>query len=85
MSVGTGRQNIWIVFWNIFIYGKTWMGTRHLYWILTGPSFAVRAFFFWEKTLLLLRLAQPLSSRHSLTTPIPLSESLFVRHVEESS
>jgi hypothetical protein len=24
-----------------FISGNTWMGTRHLYWILTGPSFAV--------------------------------------------
>ncbi len=26
---------------NSFIYGNTQMGTRHLYWILTGPSFAV--------------------------------------------
>jgi hypothetical protein len=24
-----------------FISGDTYVGTRHLYWILTGPSFAV--------------------------------------------
>ncbi len=42
MSVGTGRQNIIILFGpNSFISGNTSMGTRHLYWILNGPSFAV--------------------------------------------
>jgi hypothetical protein len=44
MSVGTGRQNIIILQYfgnNSFISGNTKIGTRHLYWILTGPSFAV--------------------------------------------
>jgi hypothetical protein len=33
MSVGTGNNSV--------ISGNTLMGTRHLYWILIGPSFAV--------------------------------------------
>jgi hypothetical protein len=41
-SVGTGLQNIQLCFGNnSFITGNTSMETRHLYWILTGPSFAV--------------------------------------------
>jgi hypothetical protein len=43
MSVGTGRQNIIILIWKYsFISGNPYMGTRHLYWILTGTSFAVQ-------------------------------------------
>ncbi len=42
MSVGTGRQNITILFeTNSFISENILMGTKHLYWILTSPSFAV--------------------------------------------
>jgi hypothetical protein len=42
MSVGTGSQYIMFCFGNnSFIYGNTKMGTRHIYWILIGTSFAV--------------------------------------------
>jgi hypothetical protein len=41
MNVGIGRQNIIILFWS-FTSGNTLKGTRHLYWILTGPLFAVQ-------------------------------------------
>ncbi len=37
-----------------FISGNTWMGTRHLYWILNGPSFAVH--YHWVKKLQLLTI-----------------------------
>ncbi len=35
---------------NSFISGNTLMGTRHLYWILTGPSFAVYMYSFLPVT-----------------------------------
>jgi hypothetical protein len=46
MSVGIGRQNIIILFWNNeaaqFYFREYRNGTKDLYWILTGPSFAVQ-------------------------------------------
>ncbi len=35
-----------------FISGITYIGTRHLYWILTGPSFAV-CMFCWERPVII--------------------------------
>jgi hypothetical protein len=50
MSVGIGRQNIIILFWKlggctVSFLGSSKLGTRHLCWILTGPSFAVQCKF----------------------------------------
>ncbi len=44
MSVGTGRQNIIILFWKQWFHFWEYMGTRPLYCIFTGPSFAAHEF-----------------------------------------
>jgi hypothetical protein len=40
----------------ILISGNTKIGTRHLYWILTGPSFAVRGFAFDHAVKVILEI-----------------------------
>jgi hypothetical protein len=45
LEINESLTDMWvyiILIWNnSFISGNTSMGTRHLYWIITGPSFAV--------------------------------------------
>jgi hypothetical protein len=41
MSVGTGRQNIYNLFWKIQFHFWEYINVNQtLYWILIGPSFA---------------------------------------------